>query len=169
MNNTNESGQKEKKDDSKWPHLVALAGITVGALGTAFGVWMNANVNKTIANIESQSKIKELEIIKRLDFHGSRCQQLSEVAGKLAEDRADYFHNRNFEKRPAMEGFIWAGASYLSKEEQEPILKRFDQGQHPSDEFGIRFVAELSNITLRSLAESASTCRRDLIQAQREG
>ncbi|MHB0852663.1 hypothetical protein [Stutzerimonas nitrititolerans] len=155
--------------DQIWPHIVALVGITLGALGTAFGVWTNANLSGTIASIEAQSKIEELEIRKKLELRENRCQQLSELTGKLAQNRAEYFHNTNLEKRAAMEGFIWEGASYLSQEEQREILKRFDEGQNPQDKYGINFVAELSSITLGSLAKSAAACRHELGQIKRNG
>jgi hypothetical protein len=147
---------------SAWPSIVALAGIVVGALGAGYASWVSTNAQANIAQIHAQASLAEAKANHTWSVRASQCQQLSTVAENLAKSRADLFSNFDLKSRAAMEGYVWAGASYLTTDEQKPFLARYQQGASKTDEGGFTFVADLSSIVLKSLAEQAAICRQSL-------
>ena len=148
---------------SFWPSIVAIVGVIVGALGAGFGAWTNSHAQARIAEIQAQAKLEQMNAANSWSTRASQCQQLSSVAEDLAKNRADMVSNLNLKSRAAMEGYLWAGVSYLTSAEQKPFLARYQQGPSKQDQYGIDFVLDLSNIVLKSLATQAAICRQSLI------
>lgn len=145
-----------------WPSIIAVVGIVVGALGAGFAAWVNSNAQARIAEVQAQAKLAEVKANHTWDIRVNQCQQLSTIAEDLAQSRASLFSNFDLKSRATMEGYIWAGASYLTSEEQKPFLARYQEGPHKSDQDGFEFVNELSSIVLKQLAQQAALCRQGL-------